>query len=478
VSQPLRDAAARDPAPQSQPEREQEGAAPMAASQALHASPHSGTAQHVLALQRGAGNAAVSRWLTASPQTMIARDDGPATATPPAGTGTGTGTPAAPPVPRVSYVFLMGDFKNDNFYLAAKEYFAHKVPGAVPVYDKRTLADVIAHVNAQGKPVDTLFIVSHANESGNLGFSLDKDDLAKDKSTGDKKPRTEFKEVKEANDKGSLPTADVKLIDAQTKVEIKGCNVGRSTLMMDELDEAFGGEASVTAPTHTQEYRFHGNKKAGVSYEENFAEMFVEEVGVATKSPAELEAAFKAKYAMVPTEKWPALLKTVKKEDATRTLYTWNGINPPEDNEKSVLARIEASKKWPKSQKWVVSYQGRETVGDMYKFNVHAERVTPDGGTAFEDAHIMAKIPPDDATLIAQEKAKHGRPDAVNWRVKRTPAGTALKLEVIAERTEWVIDGTIKDAAGPFHPKPGDKDWLTTSTYTPPPPPTPPPTTP
>jgi hypothetical protein len=467
VPEPLRDAT-RDRAPQTRPERQDaRPAAPVAAPTA---------AQQVLALQRGAGNAAVSRWLTAAPQTMIARDDGPATAAPPSGAP--TATPAAPPVPRVSYVFLMGSFKNDNFYLAAKEYFAHKVPGAIPVYDKRTLADVIAHVNAQGKPVDTLFIVSHANESGNLGFSLDAADLAKDTSTGDKKPRTEFKEVKEANDKGSLPKADVKLIDAQTKVEIKGCNVGRSTLMMDELDEAFGGEASVTAPTHTQEYRFHGNKK-GVVYEENFAEMFVEEVGVASKSAAELAAAFKAKYAMVPDAKWPALLKTVKKEDATRTLYTWNGINPPDDNEKSVLARIEASKKWPKAQKWTVSYQGRETVGDMYKFNVHAERILPDGGTAFEDAHIMAKIPPDDATLIAQEKAKHGRPDAVNWRVKRTVAGTQLKLEVVAERTEWVIDGTIKDAAGPYHPKAGDKDWYTTSTYAPPPPAPPPtPTTP
>ena len=118
-------------------------------------------------------------------------------------------------------------------------------------------------------------------------------------------------------------------------------------------------------------------------------------------------------------------------------------------------------------------------MGDSYKFNVHAERILPDGSTAFEDSHIIAKIPPDDATLIAQEKAKHGRPDAVNWRVKRTVTGTALKLEVVAERTEWVIDGTIKDAAGPFHPKPGDKDWLTTSTYAPPPPAPPPtPTTP
>jgi hypothetical protein len=447
------------------PEAEPEGA-PAAAV------PAPALAQRVLALQRSAGNAAVSRLLTASSRT-VARE-GPATATPPAPGGTGTAAVA----PRVSYVFLMGDFKNDSFYLAAKEYFAHQVPNAIMVTDKRTLADVISHVNAQGKPVDTLFIVSHANESGNLGFSLDAADAAKDASAGDRKPRTEFNEVKQANETGTLPKADVKLIDEQTKVQIKGCNVGRSTLMMDELDEAFGGKASVTAPTHTQEYKFYGTKGGPVTYEENFAEMFVEEAGVVSKEKAELEAAFKAKYTMVPDAKWPALLKTVKKEDKTRTLYTWTGINPPDDEEKSVLARVGADKKWPKSQKWTVTYKGRETVGDKWKFNVEAEQIKPDGSTVMQTVNIMVQIPPDETALIEQEKAKHGRPDACKWRVKRTVSGTSLKLEVIAERTEWVIDGTIKDATGPYHPSQSSKDWYTTSTYAPPPPPTPPATTP
>jgi hypothetical protein len=455
VAEPLHDEV-REPAPALEPEREPPVAG--AAGPAL--------AQRVLALQRGAGNAAVSRWLTGAPHRSVARD-GPTTVTPPAPGGT-----AAPaPVPRVSYVFLMGDFKNDNFYLAAKEYFVHQVPNAILVPDKRTLADVIGHVNAQGKPVDTLFIVSHANESGNLGFSLDAADAAKDKSTGDHKPRTEFNEVKQANDKGTLTKADVKLIDEQTKVQIKGCNVGRSTLMMDELDEAFGGKASVTAPTHTQEYKFSGTKNGPVAYEENFAEMFVEEAGVAAKDKAELETAFKAKYTMVPDAKWPALLKTVKKEDKTRTLWTWNGINPPDDDEKSVLARIGAKTKWPKAQGWTVSYRGRETVGDKYKFNVDAERVTPDGSTVKQTFNIETAIPPEESALIDQEKAKHGRPDACKWRVKRTVDGSNLKLEVIAERTEWVIDGTIKDATGPYHPGQTSKDWYTTSTYAPPPPP-------
>jgi hypothetical protein len=408
----------------------------------------SAAAQRILAFQRSVGNAAVARWL-------IARD------TPP-------GKPPAP-VPRVSYVFLMGDTKNDSFYLAAKEYFAHMVKGATMVTDKRTLADVISHVNSEGKPVDTLYVVSHANESGNLGFSLDAADLANDTSGGDHKPRTEFGEVKEANAAGSLPQADTKLIDEKTKIQIKGCNIGRSELMLDALDEAFGGKASVTAPTHTQEYRFHGNK-SGTTYEENLNELFIEEAGVADKSKKEIASEFKAKYPMVPEDNWKGLLKKVKKENRSKTRWTHTQANPP-DGEKSVLARLETAKKFPKSAGWVVTYKGRTTVGDKYRYDVEAERVHKDGSTEFQTLFITADVPPTETALIDQEKAKHGRPDAYKWRVKRSVDGTQLKLEVIAEATEWVIEGTIRDASGPYHPAQSEKDWYKTSTFAPPTPP-------
>jgi hypothetical protein len=419
--------------------------------------PASALVHRVLAYQRAAGNAAVSRWL-------LARDGAPTAAPPPSTSG-------APAVPRVSYVFLMGDYKNDSFYKAAHEYFNHMVKGATMVTDKRTLADVIGHVNGAGKPVDTLYIVSHANESGNLGFSMDADDLAKDTSGGDRKPRTEFNEVKAANDAGTLPTADTKLIDEKTKIQIKGCNVGRSELMLDELDEAFGGKATVTAPTHTQEYRFYGTKGGPVTYEENLSEMFVEEAGVASKSAADLAVAFKAKYPMVPAENWKGLLKKVKKENRSKTLWTHTQANPPDDDEKSVFARLNVAKKFPKSDNWVVTYKGRSTVGDKWQFDVEAERVKKDGSTEFRSLFVTAQIPPAEADLLAQEKAKHGRPDAYAWRVKRTVTGDQLKLEVLAEATEWVIEGTIKDASGPYHPAQSDKDWFKTSTFAPPPPP-------
>jgi hypothetical protein len=423
----------RDPAAETQPVQAAAGPAP-------------GPLQRLLTLQQSAGNAAVSRWL-------VARDT----------------KPAAPPQPRVSYVFLMGDVKNDAFYTAAQAYFKHMVKGAILVTDKRTLDDVISHVNGEGKPVDTLFIVSHANESGNLGFSLDAADVEKDKAAPDHKPRIEHKELKEANEAGTLTKADTKLIDAQTKIQIKGCNIGRSQSTLDELDEAFGGEASVTAPTHTQEYRIRGGKGAA-TYEENMNELFVEEPGLVDKDASALAAAFKAKYKMVPEDKWKGLLKKVKKERSDKALFTHRQSNPPEPNAKAVFARMETGKLFPKSAGWVVTFQGRTRQGDDFRYDIEAERVLKDGSTEFKTHFLTVPVPPDDATLIAQEKAKHGRPDAYKWRVQRTVEGSKLKLEVIPERTEWVIEGTIEDASGPFHPAQSDKDWYRTSTFAPPPP--------
>jgi hypothetical protein len=234
---------------------------------------------------RHAGNAVFARWLARAP------DDKP-----------------AKPKPRVSYVFLMGEM-GDPYYRAAREYFESAVKNATVVIDKRTLADVIAHVNSQGSPVDTLYIVSHAGDSGFLQFSLDADDLKKDRVEGNQLPNATFGELKEANDRGTLPKADTKLIDEKTKIKIKGCDIGRSERTLDELDEAFGGKASVSAPTHAQEYRAGGGTPS-----EHLARMFVEWPGDVKKSGKELAAAFKAKYPMVPEKRWKTLLPQAKKD--------------------------------------------------------------------------------------------------------------------------------------------------------------------
>lgn len=387
---------------------------------------------------RHAGNAVFARWLARAP-------DKP-----------------AKPQPRVSYVFLMGEM-SDPYYVAAREYFESAVKGATVVIDKRTLADVISHVNSKGKPVDTLYIVSHAGDSGFLQFSVDDKDLKQDRVEGNQLPNATYAEIKEANDRGTLPKANTKLIDDQTKIKIKGCDIGRSERTLDELDEAFGGKASVSAPTHAQEYR------TGGAPSEHLARMFVEWPGDMKKSRTELAAAFKAKYPMVPEKRWKQLLPQAKKDPkAVQELYVHTQPKPiGKDDKAAMLKRVEAAKRWPSSRGWVVTAARRQR-GDDYVYEVRAEKGGDDAEFGMETFTIP--VPPTDQDLIDREKAKHGRPDAAKWRVKHGGAPGDLELTVLAERSEWFIDGTIEDAKGPIAPDETDTDFYKTSTFAPPPP--------
>ncbi len=420
----------------------------------------------VLGLQRSAGNAAVTRYLQ--------RDGGPGTP------GAPTTAQAPPPVPatsppRKNYVFLMGDTKRDPFYNAANVYFMQNEKGAEIIRDKRTLADIIAHVNAGGAPALKIIIVSHANEEGNLGFSLDAADLKKDTARGDHKPRTEFKELRDANAAGSLPTADVAKIDASTRVDIRGCNVGRSKLMLDALDRAFGGATKVTAPTHKQEYSYHGaGKGKPVVSEEALFQYSIEDPGHPGVSAQDRATRFKAKYPDVPAAAWPALLAAAKEKHVKRTATSWTGPNPPDDTEASVFARIGTDKLFPAKAGWVVTYKGRTDVGGKWEFEVQADRVTPKGSET-QTRKIVTDIPPEAETLKANEMADSGRPDAYAWTVEDTITGGTLKRTVFAEHTEWVIDKKVVGQSGTAHPPTSDSTFYGESGYAAP---TPPPSTP
>ena len=323
------------------------------------------------------------------------------------------------------------------------------------VIDKRTLADVIGHVNSGGKPVDTLYIVSHAGDTGFLQFSVDAGDLKQDQAEGNQKPNATFAELKEANERGTLPKADTKLIDDKTKIKIKGCDIGRSERTLDELDEAFGGKASVTAPTHAQEFRSGGK---GGTPAEHLNRMFVEWPGDVTKNAAERAKAFKDKYPMVPAGRWKGLLAQAKRDDkANQTLFVHTQTNPigPKD-EKAALARVNAAKQWPASQGWVVKFAGRVVVGDDYRYEVRAEK-GGGGDLGWRTEIFTIPVPPTDDKLIDEQKARHGRPEAAKWSVKKKVTGDQLEMKVVAERTEWFITGTVQDEKGPIDPSESDR---------------------
>ena len=375
----------------------------------------------------------------------------------------------------MNYIFLMG--KGDAFYGGAKAYL-EKAYGQKAI-EKTTLAEVIEHVNAEGKPVGQLLLVSHATEEGNLGFSLDAADKAADKKKADGKQRLEFGELKKANDAGSLPKADVKLIDAQTQVIVKGCNIGRSQLMLDELDKAFGGHTSVTAPTHAQEYR----TGFGNAPEENLGDYNWEVPGKAG-APALIHAgvgaapdpagaaqtddqvvkAMQGKYPFVKADQWPGIKKAFKKEVEDYKFKGWE-YDPDPDK---VFALAGLGKEW---RGWKVE-KAREEKGGKYVYTFKGE-----SATEVADRTVELPKPTPRAELIKMAQAVISRPDAYGWGLleEQLEAG-GLKVPgvtLFVQRTQWTAKGTTLEAGkgNRFHPAATDKDYYKTSGYTPPAPP-------
>lgn len=417
----------------------------------------------IVALCSAAGNAAVARLLDPIP---VQRQDQPP--------ATGATTPPVPVPntvpPRVDYVFLM-NVKKDNFYRNAAGFFRATFPSAIVPPKIKTLDEVLTTVNNGGKVVRNLFIVSHANSEGDLGFSLNAADLKKDRARGDRRSRTEFRELKEANaTAGALPAADQSLIDSFTKVEIKGCNIGRSQRMLDALGRAFGGQAEVVAPTHRQAYRSHRENGRTV-FTEEFHTFFLEERGfVPNKSRPELVAGFSAKYPAVPIDRWPHLIKQVEYNPSKRRLFEKprKDLNPPADSGAEAKAFFGIDRLFPKQAHWTTTYQGREADSSKFTYTFHAEKPTKDG-TRFEDLTRTVPKPPSDADLIAKEQANSGRPDSI-FEISREVEGKFLLRNVLEERTTWSIDSTIVDSSGPAHPPETSRTFYGHSVHAPPPP--------
>ena len=183
----------------------------------------------------------------------------PAPATPPAAV---PGAQPAPAAPRQDFVFIMGEDRADNpnkFYTAALGYYKAHLPNATFVTSIRNLSDLLDHLiaNTQG-PVGNIYIVSHANEDGTLSFGLDQPNQNKRMGV------IELRNALHPTGGGKSALADVSSrIDAQTRIHIKGCDIGRTQQMVELIDEAFGGAGTVTAPTHEQRFSFDPAIAAG-----------------------------------------------------------------------------------------------------------------------------------------------------------------------------------------------------------------------
>jgi Domain of unknown function (DUF4157) len=172
------------------------------------------------------------------------------------------GAQPSPPAPRQDFVFIMGEDRAGNpnkFYTAALGYYKAHLPNATFVTSIRNLSDLLDHLLANTKgPIGNLYIVSHANEDGTLSFGLDKPN--EDKRMG----VIELRDALHPKSGGKSALADVSSrIDTQTRIHIKGCDIGRTQQMVELIDEAFGGAGTVTAPTHEQRFAFAPDIAAG-----------------------------------------------------------------------------------------------------------------------------------------------------------------------------------------------------------------------
>jgi hypothetical protein len=175
--------------------------------------------------------------------------------------------PAAPPKPRLDYVFIMGEDsarakKINPFYTMAEKYFRVHYPNAEMITSERSLEGLLSYIDRNVKdPIGHLYVVSHGNEDGTLSFGLDPADLVKDpehpKSIhGDSHlSPMELKEAMhpEGGGKSTLISVAGK-IDEKTTIHIRGCDLGQNKEFVNLIDEAFGGKGRVIASTHEQRY--------------------------------------------------------------------------------------------------------------------------------------------------------------------------------------------------------------------------------
>lgn len=164
-------------------------------------------------------------------------------------------TTTTPPAPRQDFVFIMGQDPaggGNPFYTMALRYYRSHLPGATFVANVRSLAELLTYVRTNvTAPIGNLYIVSHANEDGTLSFGLNAADADGHLNVQELRGAV----MPAAGASSSLANVSAQ-IDSQTRVRIKGCDLGRTQEMIELIDQAFGGAGTVTAPSHEQVYGF------------------------------------------------------------------------------------------------------------------------------------------------------------------------------------------------------------------------------
>jgi hypothetical protein len=161
--------------------------------------------------------------------------------------------PAAPPAPGKDYVFIMGaDASPKNpFFKNAERYYRAHLPNAVFNTSQRSLEGLLNFLATRvHTPIANLYIVSHGSEDGTLSFSLEPNAKPNEGRLTVQQLRAALHPLTGTSRLASVTDA----VDENTRIHIKGCNIGRTQEMVELLSEAFGGAGTVTAPTHEQDF--------------------------------------------------------------------------------------------------------------------------------------------------------------------------------------------------------------------------------
>lgn len=405
----------------------------------------------------------------------VQRDDTTATAT-------ATKPKGPSPYKRKDIVFIMGtDSKSKNkFYSSAEKYFKATLPNASLITKYRSLDGVFAWLRTvvtYNSPVGNIYIVSHANEDGTLSFPLE---------DGSKAKKLSYGALKNAVKNRPDIFKEIEGIDEKTTVHIKGCNIGRSKKMLDELDKAFGGKVKVTAPTHKQGYEWHstGRGKPGVA-SEFLSHYVVERPGNVKLSADEQRDAFQQKYGdlAMSDDQWK---KLVPAKGVTRKLDPWwtftaFNSNVPATKKQAMAAAWGWFAKDPDWQATKCTDVSQEDDGSFtkhkYEFDaVNKHKKSEQGTLTFEISVPTDKKALEDAKKSLAEKAATNpdqllsRPADFQWRVERKKSGQTETVNVYLEKTSYIIEKELKDSAGDrIHPDEKPGKYFGESTYTPPP---------
>ena len=406
--------------------------------------------------------------------------------------------PQAPqPQPRRDYVFIMGAGR-DPFYRAATRYFRAHTPEAVFVTDLRTMSDLLAYVrNSITEPVGNLYIVSHGNEDGTLAFALDEGDQRQrgrkpQGFTGDS--RLSVPELRKAlhpaTGSPSLRAAG-RPIDAQTRIHIRGCNVGQNEELLNLIDEAFGGAGQVIAPTHEQVYGYNPTlgRRAQDAYRHEHPRASRAELKQAGEVGGTYEALSGPAVERPGTERY--------RRDEINAVVDSRYGHLSERGQQQLERRLLAGQRVDRhtfpmyripqptnlAQARSAFAQVFRTKGFRATEMVSSRQVNKDGGTQFdyvfngrvgaEPRTFTVTAPqepiPSDRTILANARGDFPNPDDYTWRVARTQHGFMLNITVIAERVRsYLHHGSLNATPNePFNPGEDNSEFYKSSTFKP-----------